>query len=376
MGMSEFPLAPESPIGNPAPFWFVLTFKVFGFVLHIIPMHLWYAGLLLIVIFSFRRQIFFKLLAERLLGIMPFAIAIGINFGIIPLLFIQVGYYPVFYPSTILMSWFWLAVIPLLMTAYYGVYFYLSQVRREKMSWPGRMAGVISSGCFLLIGFIFANQFSLMVNPHQMLSLYDRFQWSGAPNGLGLNLWDATLWPRWLMMFGLALLTTAVYITLDAVFFVKGQGYEYRLWQAGIGFKVYTFGMIVFVLMGSWYLFGSLPGEILKTVLSDFKIASLMLLTAVSPGVVWLAVYKASRFLKSFFALLALVGQLGVLILNALSRQWVQNQELLPFFNPSKLKVVTQWSPMIVFLSLFAVGIVIIAWMLVQWLKAYRSNRS
>ena len=35
-----------SAAGIPAPFWFVEFFKVLGFTLHMVPMNLWYAGLL------------------------------------------------------------------------------------------------------------------------------------------------------------------------------------------------------------------------------------------------------------------------------------------------------------------------------------------
>ena len=55
---------------------------------------------------------------------MPIIMAMGINFGIVPLLFIQVGFYQIFYPATVLMAWSWLAVIVLLIPAYYGVYVY------------------------------------------------------------------------------------------------------------------------------------------------------------------------------------------------------------------------------------------------------------
>ena len=61
---------------------------------------------------------------SRLMAQMPVIIAMGINFGIVPLLFIQVGFGQVFYPATILMAWFWFSVIVLLVPAYYGVYLY------------------------------------------------------------------------------------------------------------------------------------------------------------------------------------------------------------------------------------------------------------
>ncbi|MCS6862995.1 MAG: hypothetical protein NZT92_22045, partial [Abditibacteriales bacterium] len=117
--LTEFPLAPESPLGNPAPLWFILLFKVLGFTLHLVPMHLWFAGMVLVALFSLFGGEHARRLAHRLVSVMPILIALGVNFGIVPLLFIQVAYYPVVYPANILIGWFWFAVIPLLLVAYY-----------------------------------------------------------------------------------------------------------------------------------------------------------------------------------------------------------------------------------------------------------------
>jgi hypothetical protein len=48
----------------------------------------------------------------------------SVNFGVAPLLFVQVLYGHFFYASSILMAVFWLAVIPLLIAAYYAAYLY------------------------------------------------------------------------------------------------------------------------------------------------------------------------------------------------------------------------------------------------------------
>ncbi len=83
---------------------------------------------------------------------MPVIIAVGINFGIVPLLFVQVGFAKVFYPATILMAWFWLAVIVLLMPAYYGVYLYaygLAEARAKPMPRWKRAAGWLAAVLFL-----------------------------------------------------------------------------------------------------------------------------------------------------------------------------------------------------------------------------------
>ena len=62
---------------------------------------------------------------------MPVIVAVGVNLGVVPLLFIQLAYYKVFYPATILMAWFWLGIIMLLIPAYYGVYAYAMRLRGE-----------------------------------------------------------------------------------------------------------------------------------------------------------------------------------------------------------------------------------------------------
>ena len=92
----------------PAPFWFVQFFKCLGFTLHAVPMNLWYAGLLVALWLHLRGNEHARRFAGRLLQQMPVIVAIGVNLGVVPLLFVQLAYPKVFYPATILMAWFWL----------------------------------------------------------------------------------------------------------------------------------------------------------------------------------------------------------------------------------------------------------------------------
>jgi hypothetical protein len=86
---------------------------------------------------------------------MPIIVALGINFGIVPLLFAQVAYYKVFYPATVLMAWPWLAVILLLVFAYYGVYLYAMGLRDGKMTPARSAAGWVAAVLFICMSFIF-----------------------------------------------------------------------------------------------------------------------------------------------------------------------------------------------------------------------------
>jgi len=117
--------------------------KTIGFTLHAMPMNLWYAGIVVAMLLTVVGGEQGRRFSARLMRQMPVIIALGINFGIVPLLFIQVGFGSVFYPATILMAWPWLLVVVLLLPAYYGVYVYSYALTKpsSRWSWFPRTAG-------------------------------------------------------------------------------------------------------------------------------------------------------------------------------------------------------------------------------------------
>jgi hypothetical protein len=302
---------------------------------------------------------------------MPIIIAFGINLGIVPLLFTQVAYNRVFYPATILMAWPWFAIILLLVVAYYGVYIYTSGLRSSPQGialWR-QAAGWASALLFIAIGFLFANALSLMVNVEAWPGLWGQTSVGGAPLGTALNTGDATLWPRWLMMFGLALTTTAAYVAVDATFFAGKEMGAYRRWALGFAPKVYTVGLAWFAAFGAWYVFGTWSSDLLQRML-DWPWLPLTILTAIAPGLPWLLLMTHRLRPSHWLAGATALSQVGVLGLNAITRQAVQNIELEPFLDVTAESVVTQWIPLIVFLLLFVAGIGVLAWMVRQVVAA------
>lgn len=369
-------IGPASPLGLPAPFWFVEAFKVLGFTLHQTMMHLWYGGVPLAAVLSLLRHPMAQRLRARLIGAMPVIIALGINLGVVPLLFTQVAYYRVFYPAGILMAWGWLSVIGLVTLAYYGVYLGAISVRYGWRPRRGRAAGWAAAALFVMVGFLFANNFSLMTNVRGWPGLLVRTAVAGAPAGTALNTADGTLIPRWVMLFGLALITTATFVAIDAAFNAGRERPEYRTWAGRVSALVGTLGVAVFGSFGSWYFFGRVAPAVRSAALDAPPVAAMVLLAAALPVMTW-GLLVAQRAAPSRLPA-GLTGGVQFLALaaNAGARQWVQNMELAPYLDVAAEPVRLEWSPLVLFLVLFAAGLAAVVWMLRQIASVHRREAS
>ena len=355
----------------PAPFWFIQLFKVLGFTLHMIPMGLWFAGIPAALLLSITGGESGRRWSGRLMSQMPVLVALGINFGIVPLLFVQLAYPQFFYSATILMAWYWFAVVLLLIPAYYGVYLYAHGLRGDGAEMPAwrRAAGWGAAVFFCLIGFIFVNAFSLMTNVEAWRGLWSSTSTGGAALGTALNTADPSMWLRWLMMFSLGLMTTAVWTIVDAAWFAGDDREQYHNWICGLAWKLFTVGAVGFAATGSWYVFGTWPGE-LREAMFRRPLIVLTILTAVLPALPWLLLFtrRAGQTAINWqFAMSVSLAQVGVLATNAISRQVVQNMKLRQYMQGWGEAV--QWSPLVTFLVVFLAGVGTIVWMIVQAIK-------
>jgi len=273
------------------------------------------------------------------------------------------------------MAWWWLAIIGLLIPAYYGVYLYAFGLKNPAgLSRGRRIIGWIAAIMFLAIGFIFANGLSLMTNLQAWSGVYLDHQVAAAATGTALNTGDPTLWPRWLLMFGLALGTTAIWALFDAAWFAGHESESYRRQAQGFAWKLYLVSAIWAAVAGSWYVFGTWRAEV-RAAMFAWPTVVLTVLTAVSSGLplAWLWLRRNAALKRAEVTAIAL-SHVGVLTLNAVSRQIVQNLELRPYFDVANQPAAPQWGPMAVFLVVFVVGLGIVAWMIAQVVAAERSK--
>ena len=367
--MNEYPLTPIDPMGLPASVEFLIFFKTLGFVLHMIPMNIWYIGVLLSTICISFGKGHFRTVGIRLISVMPILLALGINFGILPLLFTQVLFYPQYYTAGILIAVPWFSVIVLLLFAYYGVYLYAHQVKQGSITLLGYGAGWMSSVIFLIIGFMFTNNFSLMTNPTEWMNIFSRTTIAGAVSGIALNLGDPTLFPRYLLMIGIAITTTAVWIVVDARFSRVQQSTDYCKYVNKFSSTLYTIGLIWMFGSGSWYILGALSDQIFNQAMQTSWVKIIFGLAGFSAIVPWLWLIVKSNFESPSSVWVIVCLQLIVIVSNAISRQWVQIAEIERFMPLSRDPVNWQWSPLIVFLVLFISSLFVIAWMVRRIVK-------
>lgn len=283
-------------------------------------------------------------IAEKL----PYVMAFTINFGIAPLLFLQVLYGQFFYTSSLMMAGYWLSIIGLLIITYYGAYIFY---HRYDHLGPART--LLAGGIVLLmiiVAFFFCNNISMMQLPESWLKYF-----SGR-SGWQLNFADPALIPRLLHFIASAVavggLTVATYYEFRGR---KGDTMGKRWIQYGCNW--FSIATVVNFPIGFWFL-GALPSSVHNVETLVGKLFTASLYGAIAAGVV--SVIQAQRYRVYRAASWAL----GAIFFMTMARETVRISYLHPYFSLADLPLAPQYSPMIVFLIFLVAVSVLIGWML------------
>ncbi|MFH1215076.1 MAG: hypothetical protein V1706_01095 [Pseudomonadota bacterium] len=281
-------------------------------------------------------------------GKLPPAIAITINFGVAPLLFLQVLYGQFIYTSSVLMAVYWLAVIPMLIAAYYLAYIF--KYRQATMQ-LGRMAisGAVTL-LFLIIAFIFTNNLTLMQRPDAWSD------YATTKDGLMLNLGDPTLFPRYLhfVFSSLAIGGLAGALYHD---YRKRRGAIDREEMIRKGVKWFIVCTVINTGFGFLFL-GSLPKGLFHfSTLRDFFFV-LFLIGGIGTALSAMVLAAARRVRPAALSIAASV------FFMVIDRELLRAAYLNPYFNPTDLTLAPQYSPLFLFLLIFAGGVALIIYML------------
>ncbi len=338
--------------------WFQLLLST-TFLLHILAMNIMVGwAIITFCNHAFNQSIPAEnqLISQKL----PFTIAFTVNFGVAPLLFLQVLYGHFMYTSSVLMAVFWLSIVALLILAYSAAYIYNLQFTR--MSGLHTLVSGIIAVLLLAITFLFTNNMSLMVSPESWVRYFDH------PQGMLLNFGDPTLLPRYLhsVFASVAVGGLALGLYYD---WQRRRGDQTAAAHIPLAMNWFVYATISNFGVGTWY-FGGLP----TTIRTVTGVAGAFLLGFLLAGI-------AAAILSLIYGLQHRVRHaagavLGAIICMVTVRELVRRQTLAPWFSTSDLEVVPQYSPLILFLLIFAAGLYLVWWMIKLVLPADKEVQS
>ena len=362
--MQTVPVPHINALPLPGPVWLFTALLLVVFTLHLLAMNSALGGGLW-ALWNYLRgrhggHEYSRRLANELAGMLPVFLAFTVTLGVAALLFLQVLYGNFFYASSILIGALWIAVIPLVIVAYYG-YYYFSNVAEKSTGIAGCVLAI--SVCVLLaIGFIYVNNLTLMQSPGSWLGMY-----RAHPNGWNLNLGDHTVVPRYLHMVNGAL---AVFSAILAAFGLRktktDEGYGRWLMQRSA--VVFALCTGLQFLIGMWLLL-AIPRDIVLSLLRNplagavFGVALMASIAAMLLILLGSMAPRPSAMVRAGFGatLVTLFMMVGL-------RYLLRIEYLKPYSDLSVLPVHPQVGVIVLFLLLFVGGLATVGYML--WLVA------
>jgi hypothetical protein len=349
------------PMLLPPPVWLLKTLLFVVFTLHLVFMNCMLAGGLTAVFKAIRgrsdRHPFSRKLATELGGALPVLVAFTVTLGVAALLFVQVLYGNLLYSSSILIGVYWFSVVILVILGYYGYYFF-NMKAGERASKTSIVVLLLSVLCFLVIGFIFTNNMTLMWTPQKWLAMY-----RARPSGFHLNSGEISLWPRYLhTIIGAFGVFTAALARYGTVRFKKDP--EYGGWLVRRASVVFAATTVLQFLIGMLFLM-TLPKSVATVFFSDavgvsvFSVALLSTLAATILILVGGTAKEPGPLVHAGFGMVIVTVLLMVIM-----RDMVRTAYLQPYFQTSRLQVSPQTGAIVVFLLTFVGGLATLVWML------------
>lgn len=338
-----------TPDTIPAPSWLMLLLNVITFLIHILFINVALGGSL-IALFS-RLKGNSVALEQSLDGAVttkiPTTFALGITFGVAPLLFLQVIYGHLFYTSSVLMAVYWILIIPLLIVAYYGAYIHMRNYNSAATLSKAALLG--SSIILLYIALVFVNNITLMVQPEKWSAYFQN------RSGTILNLGDATFLPRYLHFVTASVAVGGLFLAIVWKFRQKKnvEGAESKIKTS---LQIFGIATSIQVIVGFWFLL-SLPREIMLHFMGGNLLATILLFAGVILGIGAIILAFLNKLIPTMVHLLATV------ILMVSARAFLRSFYLSDKFQLSSLKLTPQYGVMALFFIIFIIGLVVVYYM-------------
>ena len=262
--MQTIPIPHVDPLPLPGPVWLLTALLLVVFTLHVAAMNSALGGGIW-ALWNYLRgrhsaHPYSRRLANELATMLPTFLAFTVTLGVAALLFVQVLFGNFLYASSILIGALWLLVIPLVMVAYYGFYYFSYTAEKGK-----GIAGCVLaiSVCVLLgVAFIFVNNMTLMQSPQHWLEMYRAHS-----NGWNLNFGDHSVVPRYLHIVNGSIVLFSAILAHLGMRKMKVDA-EYGRWMVQRSALVFATCTGLQFVFGMWLLL-AIPREIAMVLLRD-----------------------------------------------------------------------------------------------------------
>jgi hypothetical protein len=338
------------PTPDPIPVhwgWFQFL-TLLTFALHLLFMNAMLGSGVLALVNGARRQSETLALSRDAAGTLPVAVAFAVNLGVAPLLFLQVLYGQFLYVSTVLMAAWWVGMIVLLIAAYYAIYVFT--LRFDALGGARTLVIGFAVALLLFVGFLFSNNMTLMTTPGRWTRYF------ASPGGTLLNLGEPTLWPRYLH-FVMASVAIGALWQAWLGHRQEGRGEVRGTARKRQGLLWFSWATVAQMILGVWFLF-ALPRPVMLLFMGDSGFATALLLIGLAAAILALVFGFLGRLRP------AAVHAVLTVVVMVLMRDVVRRAYLSPWFDPAALPERTQYSPLVLFLVAFVIGLGVLAWML------------
>ncbi len=338
----------------PAPWWVFESLGIVALAVHFVFINIVVGGSLIAVGSRIATRIGAAGRSPRVPHGITTALALGINFGVAPLLFAQVLYGHLLYTSSILMALWWILVIPLLIAAYYGAYIHtggdgLGTLRTAALG--------LSTLALLYIAFVFVNNMTLMLQPSSWQAYFKN------RTGTILNLAEATLVPRYLHFLVASVAVAGLFGALRAH---RRDGTK----SAALvrkGLRIYALATIAQVFVGLYFLL-SLPEKTMHLFLGGNTVYTLILALGILTALASIAFALRGRLIPALASLVA------ILLLMVVNRANLRSAYIARFFDPADTALEPQYGVMALFLAAVA-GMAYMLWRMIETLPAPDERR-
>lgn len=375
--MDALSIIPQyQPLPFPAPLWLLQTLLVLGFYLHAIPMNLVLGGTPLAATLlwlgrSDKSSYTYKT-GKTVAMSLPLFISFAVTQGIVPLLFLQLVYGPMFYTSSILMAVPWLAVVGVLILGYYTTYVVIYRYLKPESS-PEKATFMLlgASIVFILIAFVFSTNMTLMLYPQKWMEFYQVS--ADTLSGVNWPIVDAQVIPRYLHFFLAAVAIAGLLIGVFGLNWSK-KDQELSEWALRLGTRIYLIVSLIQIPVGMIFLM-SLPSQISRKFMGqDIPATAVfglgMVLTLISLG----AGFKSFNGRSPLAFKVTLTSALLTVLAMVVTRHQLRHFLISPYIDPTSVPINIQWDILIVFI-LGAIGLIIyLNWLIRMVWKAFNAS--